>query len=381
MAQPTDLTGMLTEGLFQPTQQAVPSSYRESILGAAQSAGTGLRRGIGAMTGADTRTNQEVARASMQGLDINNPAHQPKILEIVRKYAPEKEAAMVAQFAQQGRVRAEKEKAEEKAKVAADLEETRYQEQLSLDKREVAAAELKAQALSKPKVHEPKINADKDGRITVISTDPTNAGTIISRASTKSEAIVEAEKEVERQEKLSQSQQLVVKRNTLIGQADSIRLALKEAEEARTILPLATGFAMQKTNPLYATTIGGQTYQKLVDAVASVQSAQALNSLAELKQQSSTGASGLGATNAMEFSALQSNIRKLNPDVPSTIEAGLQAIERNLDNIIKIDQNIQPNIDWDNPAYAHMVKTKTDGSRAYSYDGENWYNIIEPIGE
>ena len=108
MAQPTDLTGMLTEGLFQPTQKAVPSSYRESILGAAQSAGTGLRRGVGALTGADTMTNPEAARVAMQDLDINNPADQPKLLEIVRKYAPEKESALVAQFAQQGRVRAEK---------------------------------------------------------------------------------------------------------------------------------------------------------------------------------------------------------------------------------------------------------------------------------
>jgi hypothetical protein len=110
MAQPTDLTGMLTEGLFQPTQQAVPSSLAEASMRLAQSAGTGLRRGIGALTGADTRTNPEAARAAMQGLDINNPADQPKLLEIVRKYAPEKEAALVAQFAQQGRVRAEKEK-------------------------------------------------------------------------------------------------------------------------------------------------------------------------------------------------------------------------------------------------------------------------------
>ena len=110
MAQPTDLTGMLTEGLFQPTQQAVPSSLAEASMRLAQSAGTGLRRGIGALTGADTMTNPEAARAAMQGLDINNPAHQPKLLEIVRKYAPEKESALVAQFAQQGRVRAEKEK-------------------------------------------------------------------------------------------------------------------------------------------------------------------------------------------------------------------------------------------------------------------------------
>ena len=106
MAQPTDLTGMLTEGLFQPTQQAVPSSFEEAMIRQAQSAGTGLRRGVGALTGADTRTNPEAARAAMQGLDINNPADQPKLLEIVRKYAPEKESALVAQFAQQGRVRA-----------------------------------------------------------------------------------------------------------------------------------------------------------------------------------------------------------------------------------------------------------------------------------
>ena len=112
MAQPTDLTGMLTAGLFEPTQQALPSSLEQVSMRLAQQAGTGLRRGIGAATGADTRTNPEAARAAMQGLDINNPADQPKLLEIVRKYAPEKESALVAQFAQQGRVRAEKEKAE-----------------------------------------------------------------------------------------------------------------------------------------------------------------------------------------------------------------------------------------------------------------------------
>ena len=77
----------------------------------------------------------------------------------------------------------------------------------------------------------------------------------------------------------------------------------------------------------------------------------------------------------MEFSALQDKIRRLNPDVPSTIEAGLQAIERHLDNIIRIDGGLEPIIDWDDPAYAHMVQTKLDGSRAYSYDGNTWYNI------
>ena len=118
MAQPTDLTGMLTEGLFQPTQKAVPSSYRESILGAAQSAGTGLRRGIGAMTGADTRTNPEAATVAMRGLDITDPKDQPKILQIVRKYSPEKEAQVTAAMSQNNRLLAsQKEKAKADMKI------------------------------------------------------------------------------------------------------------------------------------------------------------------------------------------------------------------------------------------------------------------------
>ena len=122
MAQPTDLTGMLTEGLFQPTQQAVPSSLAEASMRLAQSAGTGLRRGVGALTGADTRTNPEAARAAMQGLDINNPADQPKILEIVRKYAPEREAQVTAAMSQSSRERAltEQTMALKERQVAAD---------------------------------------------------------------------------------------------------------------------------------------------------------------------------------------------------------------------------------------------------------------------
>lgn len=267
---------------------------------------------------------------------------------------------------------------EDKAEAAATIEETRYQETLAMEKRKVAAIELKANAAAKPKTYAPKVNVDKDGRITVISTDPENAGAILSRASTLSQAEDDKKQEVARQEKENKSQKLIVKRSVLGGQAADIRLALKEADD-RSILPnTAMGFVLQKESPAYAATLGRQTYQKLVDAVAGLQSAQALNSLAELKAQSSTGSSGLGATNAMEFSSLQSNIRKLNPDVPSTIEAGLQAIERNFDNLIRIDQGLEPIIDWDDPNYAHMVKEKTDGTRAYSYDGKKWYNITEP---
>jgi hypothetical protein len=106
MAQPTDLTGMLTAGLFEPTQQALPSSLEQVSMRLAQQAGTGLRRGIGAMTGADTRTNPEMAAVAMRGLDIADPEDQPKILQIVRKYSPEKEAQVTAAMSKSNRERA-----------------------------------------------------------------------------------------------------------------------------------------------------------------------------------------------------------------------------------------------------------------------------------
>ena len=381
-----DITGLLTglagtpdlerEGIKRASAiqgQGVGSNLARSLALQAPQREQMMRQGAGGLFGVDTRTAGQQVQEQLGQLDTSTPEGQKQAVQLIAQVDPTRALALRTRFAEEN-------KALQTATAAALVEEKRYQEKFGLEKRKVEADELKAETAAKAKVYEPKINVDSDGRITVISTDPATAGSIIKRASTRSAAAVEAEKEIERQEKLRQSQQLVIKRNTLVGQAADIRLALEEAEAAK-ILPLATGFAIQKENPTYATLVGGQTYQKLVDAVSAVQSAQALNSLAELKQQSSTGASGLGATNAMEFSALQSNIRKLNPDVPSTIEAGLQAIERNLDNIVRIDQGLEPIIDWSDPAYAHMVKEKQDGSRAYSYDGKTWYNITEPVGE
>ena len=265
--------------------------------------------------------------------------------------------------------------AEEKAAEAA-VEEKRYQENLELEKRKVAANELKARAAAKPKVYEPKININKDGDITVVSTDPATAGTVISRNSTKSEAQQIAEDVVKRQEEENKIRNLVVKRNILSGQADEVRLALKEAEEEAS-LPLAANLQLQQSSPLYGSLMSGNTYKKLNNAVTSVKSQQALNTIAEMKSQSSTGATGLGATNAMEFIALESAIRALDPLVPSTIEGNLQAIEQNLNNIILINQGKEPKINWDLPVYSHMVYPTTDGGRAYSYDGTTFYKIAE----
>lgn len=310
-------------------------------------------------------------------------ADKKKLIEILVMRGDREAAAKLASEIQ----------AMQQAPLIAAKEEQRYKDELDLNTRKTIATEQTAAAsatradtdrikaetarlkAAEPKIYKPDIIKDaKNNTWTAISTDPATLGAIVSQGSTLTQAQQDAAAEVETQKRINKSRQLIMKRNTLIDQAKNIRSALKEANE-KNIMDVEKGFALQKASPMYGVLVGEQTYQKLADSVASVQSAEALNSLADLKAQSSTGSSGLGATNAMEFSALQDKIRRLNPDVPSTIEAGLQAIERHLDNIIRIDGGLEPIIDWDDPAYAHMVQTNRDGSRAYSYDGDTWYNI------
>ena len=101
----TDLRGMLTEGLFEPAQQPTPRSYRESILGAAQQAGTGLRRGLGAVTGTDTRTTAEALQAQLRGLNPENIDDQQQIVRLVSKVDPARALALQTQFNKANRER------------------------------------------------------------------------------------------------------------------------------------------------------------------------------------------------------------------------------------------------------------------------------------
>lgn len=109
MANPTDLQGMLTSQLLQPqAQAAIPSTYEQRMLQQGQKFATGLRRGIGAMTGSDTRSTAEKAQAMMANLDINDPNDQPKILQLVNSINPAQTPKLVSAFAQQQRQRDEK---------------------------------------------------------------------------------------------------------------------------------------------------------------------------------------------------------------------------------------------------------------------------------
>jgi hypothetical protein len=368
-----DLVGLLTgiSGTQQPMQPIAGTPGFAGMFGAQQA--QGLASGLGRIARQGAPSNQERMQEAVSKLDLGSVdglSTFAKLQQIQGDLAGAAQTAAKVKQLQDNKIIAEEKAAE------AAVEEKRYQENLELEKRKVAANELKARAAAKPKVYEPKINIGKDGDITVVSTDPATAGTVISRNSTKSEAQQIAEDVVKRQEEENKIRNLVVKRNILSGQADEVRLALKEAEEEAS-LPLAANLQLQQSSPLYGSLMSGNTYKKLNNAVTSVKSQQALNTIAEMKSQSSTGATGLGATNAMEFIALESAIRALDPLVPSTIEGNLQAIEQNLNNIILINQGKEPKINWDLPVYSHMVYPTTDGGRAYSYDGTTFYKIAE----
>jgi hypothetical protein len=103
----TDLTGLLTGVTQAPIDPMLGATYEQRMLARGAQAAQGLRRGMGALTGADTRTTGEKAQAMLAELDINDPKDQPKIMEIVSRVNPERAAVLKAQFAQQGRVRDE----------------------------------------------------------------------------------------------------------------------------------------------------------------------------------------------------------------------------------------------------------------------------------
>jgi hypothetical protein len=227
------------------------------------------------------------------------------------------------------------------------------------------------------KIYPPEIKQVGDEFVT-ISTNPDTVGAVINRTSAKSEAVVAQEKEVDRQKKAQYTQDLVIKRNALIEQAAAVRLAVKTViDDSTSVFSLSPeqSMALQKQSPIYGAFIGGSTYANLENAIAPIKSAQALTAIADLKAKSSTGATGLGATNAMEFSALQDNIARLDAALPDTIEPTLQAIEKNLSNLLKISQGLEPDINWDDPAYAHMVSETSDGKRVYTYDGYTFYEV------
>ena len=383
-----DFTGMFTGNRPDPSvvSNQPPSGLGPSAQASMQVIQQGEQRakqGLSGMFGTDFRSPAEQVKEQLTQLNRNKLEDQPKIVELLRRVDPQASFAAEEIFKQQNLKTTTDKKRRDSLitqadalglnSTAADLRSGGPMDTAATQIRQREEASIKL----KNTVYTPEIQTDKDGNITVISTDPKTAGDVISRNTTKSAADIVAEGVVKTQEKENRIQSIALSSNTLSGQLSGARLALKEAQDQWGVLPLAADLQAQKDYPMYGSWVRSNTYNNLENSLRPIKSQQALNTIAEMKAQSSTGATGLGATNAMEFIALESNIAALNALVPSTIEAGFQAVERNLQNILLISQGKEPNINWDLPVYAHMVQTASDGSRTYSYDGKSFYKIIE----
>ena len=112
--------------------------------------------------------------------------------------------------------------------------------------------------------------------------------------------------------------------------------------------------------------------------VESLQSNLAMDKLMELKRNSTTGASGLGALNQAELIMLQDALGKLDP------AAGDEAFKRQLDLVKKhymrfrqTLMGITPQIDWENPEYSKFTRTVTD---AYGEE-RKFYFLSDEFGQ
>lgn len=112
--------------------------------------------------------------------------------------------------------------------------------------------------------------------------------------------------------------------------------------------------------------------------VESLQSNLAMNKLMELKRNSTTGASGLGALNQAELIMLQDSLGKLDP------AAGDGAFKRQLDLVKKhytrfrqTLMGITPQINWENPEYSRFTRTVTD---AYGEE-RKFYFLSDEFGQ
>jgi len=112
--------------------------------------------------------------------------------------------------------------------------------------------------------------------------------------------------------------------------------------------------------------------------VESLQSNLAMDKLTELKRNSTTGASGLGALNQAELIMLQDSLGKLDP------AAGDEAFTRQLDLVKKhytrfrqTLMGITPQIDWENPEYSRFTRTIPD---AYGEE-RKYYFLSDEFGQ
>lgn len=127
----------------------------------------------------------------------------------------------------------------------------------------------------------------------------------IRTISTPASAVKAKEEEEKQNTKAEEEKQAVESFDAGISAVKVLRQTI--ADTRKIVSPRTTGWGS------YLSVIPGTDAMTLDDNTQTIKSNIALEKLKELKQQSKTGASGLGALNMKEFDAIQSVIARLNP--------------------------------------------------------------------
>jgi len=137
----TDLTGLLTGVTQAPIDPMLGATYEQRMLARGAQAAQGLRRGMGALTGADTRTTQEKAQEMLAQLDPTKKEDRVKILEVVSRVNPERAPALRAAFAEADKTTAQEAKVESRAARRMEIANETLEMQKAATERELDQAD------------------------------------------------------------------------------------------------------------------------------------------------------------------------------------------------------------------------------------------------
>jgi len=212
----------------------------------------------------------------------------------------------------------------------------------------------------------------------VVTTSPTGEVTTADLPLTpKQQEELDQQQEEERQKKKGLSAKLLQGNNALNSQFSRIRRALTgiQSNVVSKVFGQKAEAALQEAFPIaYGSFLQESEVAEIDNAVATIRANEALGALQELKEASSTGGSGLGATNTVEFNALMERLAKIDPLNPQTIEANIQAMEKHYANLLRMNAGQDPVIEWVVP------EEQADGSITYSVNESYAPYISEALG-
>ena len=378
-----DIAGLLTG---MPTQRPDPSMGREQwAMAFGQQQADRVGQGLRGLTGATTVREQAgiadlKAQERISALATSkDPAELRQAAQLLQQRGKPAEAARIL--------------AQLKADEALKVEETRYQEGLAIKKREVAATEAASlSSLLKAQTPSTSIVKGEDGDYAVVED---NTGVVISRGSTLNEAQKVAKELAPFQErqaakkvalnKIREVETTMRRAEELMGisrYSQNSPEALKNPKLIGEIMPSSlpgTGsdyWAKMVENVPALDVIGGFEITKLESEIKTLKSGLALDALAVLKKLSSTGASGLGATNAMEIEMLQNELVTLDATLPSDLPRKFDIIRKHMNTLLNISNDLPVEIEWSNPKYGKYT-SEFEGIRAYTLDnGKTYYNQV-----